>query len=119
MFASRPAVYHASDMSPVTSSSPARSGEVLAVAVRGAGPVRPTLAAGAVFASEPFHQVTSPVTVLIGERAAPGINAIGWPGTPDVYRVDFRVTEGSPAGLARVRISVAWIDSSEIAIPVR
>ena len=47
------------------------------------------------------------------------VNALGWPGMTNVYRVDFRVPEGTPAGMATLGLSVAWINGPEGRIPVR
>jgi hypothetical protein len=45
--------------------------------------------------------------------------AIGWPGMNNVYRVDFRVPEGTVAGPATLGLSVAWINGPEAKFPVR
>jgi len=37
----------------------------------------------------------------------------------NVYRVDFRVPEGTAAGMATLGLSVAWINGSEVKIPVQ
>ena len=36
-----------------------------------------------------------------------------------VYRVDFRVPEGTVAGMATQGLSVAWINGPEVRIPVK
>jgi len=55
----------------------------------------------------------------VNGKAAQVINALGWPGMSNVYRVDFRVPEGTAAGTATLGLSVAWINGPEVNIPVR
>jgi hypothetical protein len=54
-----------------------------------------------------------------GGLAAEVRNAIGWPGMNNVYRVDLRVPEGTAAGTATLGLSVAWINGTEVKIPVQ
>ena len=60
-----------------------------------------------------------PATVTVNGKAAPVINALGWPGMTNAYRVDFRVPDGTSAGMATLGLSVAWINGPEVKIPVR
>ncbi len=120
--ATGPAVFHASDFSPVTADKPARAGEWVILSATNLGPVRPNLDPGQPFpAWEPGkeHQVNSPVEVTLNGKAAELGNAIGWPGQTNVYRVDVRVPDGTPAGLATLSLSVAWIPGPAVTIPVR
>ena len=57
---------------------------------------------------------TSPVEVIVNGKAAQVINALGWPGMNNVYRVDFRVPEGTAAGPATLGLSMAWINGPEV-----
>jgi len=117
-----PAIFHGDDFSPVTAEKPARAGEVLVMSVSGLGPVRPNLDPGKPFPAWQAgkeHMVNSPVEVTINGKAAQVINALGWPGMNNVYRVDFRVPEGTAAGTATLGLSVAWINGPEVKIPVR
>jgi uncharacterized protein (TIGR03437 family) len=82
-------------------------------------PTIPSLNPGDVFPSEPLAIVTSPVEVLVNGKSSPAINQLGVPGTPDTYRVDFRVPDDTAAGPARVQISAAWVTGSPVSIPVR
>jgi uncharacterized protein (TIGR03437 family) len=116
--ASGPAIYHA-DFTPVTAGRPAAPGEVLIVRATGLGPTRPGLNPGQPFASDVLQEVNSPVEVLVGGRAAEVVNKIGWPGTIDTYRVDFRVPTGTPAGMASIQISAAWVAARDVHIPVQ
>ena len=47
------------------------------------------------------------------------INKIGWPGTYELYRVDFRVPAGIAPGMAAIRLTAAWIPGPEVEIPVQ
>ncbi|MEK7406980.1 MAG: hypothetical protein AAB225_18050 [Acidobacteriota bacterium] len=120
--AAGPAIYHASDLSPVTAEAPARAGEWLIMSAVGLGPTRPGIDLGRPF--PPWvpgkeELVNSPVEVTVAGKPAEVRNAIGWPGHTNVYRVDFRVPEGTPAGTATLGLSVAWINGPEVKIPVR
>jgi len=117
-----PAIFHGEDFSPVTAEKPARAGELLMMSVSGLGPVRPNLDPGKPFpplAEAKVHAVNSPVEVTANGKAAQVINALGWPGMNNVYRVDFVVPAGTAPGMATVGISVAWINGPEVKIPVR
>lgn len=118
---SGPSVFHA-DGSLVAASSPARAGEVLIVRAKGLGPTRPRLipVGFRLFGQDPYEEVNSPVEVTLGGKEAEVINKIGWPGTYDVYRVDFRVpaTDGAAAMVA-LRLTSAWITGPEVRIPVQ
>ena len=116
-----PSVFHA-DGSLVTASNPARTGEVLVMRAKGLGPTRPSLIPVGFrpFGEDPYEEVNSPVEVTLGGKEAEVVNKIGWPGTLDLYRVDFRVpsTGGTP-GMAALRLTAAWINGPEVKIPVR
>jgi len=117
-----PAIFHADDFSPVTAEKPARAGELLMMSVSGLGPVRPNLDPGKpfpVWQAGKEHQVNSPVEVTVNGKAAAVTSAIGWPGMNNVYRVDFRVPEGTAAGTATLGLSVAWINGPDVKFPVK
>jgi hypothetical protein len=122
MLPTGPAVFHASDFSPVTADKPARAGEQLIMRATGLGPVRPNLDPGKPFPpypEGPLHEVNSPVDVTVNGKATAVINKYGWPATTNVYRVDFVVPDGTAAGMATLGLSVAWINGPEVKIPVR
>jgi hypothetical protein len=119
--AAGPSVLHA-DFTPVSVERPARPGEVLIMAVSGLGPARTPLNPGdafPVFEEGRMLQANSPVVVTVNGEDAHVINAIGWPGQRNIFRVDFRVPEGTRPGEATVGLSAAWIESAPVAIPVR
>jgi uncharacterized protein (TIGR03437 family) len=119
--ATGPAVYH-SDFSPVTAEKPARPGEWLTLSATGLGPTVPSVDPGKPFppyAEGKLHVVNSPLEISVGGKAAGIRNAIGWPGQSNVYRVDFQVPDGTPAGLAPLGLAAAWVTGPEVKIPVQ
>lgn len=117
---SGPAIFHA-DFSPVSAAHPARAGEVLIARVTNLGPTRPDLLppGSRPFKADPLEEVNSPVDVTLNGLEAEVINKVGWPGTYDLYRVDFRVPSGLPPGLATIQVTAAWIPGPEVKIPVQ
>jgi uncharacterized protein (TIGR03437 family) len=113
-----PAVFHP-DFSPVTATSPAAPGEALIVRATGLGPVRGSLESGQPFPADPLAIVNSPVEVHVAGVSAEVINQVGWPGTLDQYRIDFRLPASIGAGVVPMRLSAAWIPGPEVNIPVR
>ena len=118
MTASGPAVFHA-DFSPVSSSRPAQRGETLIVRVTGLGPTRPGVRPGALFPANPLEEVNSPVEITVNGRSSEVLNKIGWPGTADTYRIDFRVPDGTETGTATLQMTSAYIPSREVAIAIQ
>ncbi len=116
--AAGPAVFHA-DFSPVTASNPARGGEVLILTATGLGPTRPGVDPGEPFPLNAVQEVNSNVEAGINGKPATVVNKIGWPGATDTYRVDVRLPEGTPSGVATIRLSAAWIQGPEARISVR
>jgi hypothetical protein len=47
------------------------------------------------------------------------VNSIGWTGLLDTYRVDFRVLDGTTAGMATIQLSAAWIVGPSVNIPIQ
>jgi hypothetical protein len=113
-----PAVFH-SDFSPVTAARPARSGEILTVQATGLGPTRRGVDPGQPFPADAILPVNSPVAVTVNGQDAEVVNAVGWPGLVDTYRVDVRVPAGMGAGAASVRLSAAWIAGTAVRIAVQ
>ena len=116
-----PAVFH-SDFSLVTVEKPARAGEWLILSATGLGPTVPSVDPGKPFppyAEGKLHLVNSPLEVTVSGKAAGIRNAIGWPGQSNVFRVDFQVPDGTPAGLALLGLTTAWIAGPEVKIPIQ
>jgi uncharacterized protein (TIGR03437 family) len=116
--ASGPSVFH-SDLSPVIAAKPAKAGEVLIVAATGLGPTVPGVDPGQPFPTDSLFQVNSPVDVTVNGRPAEVISNIGWPGLVDTYRIDFRVPDGTTAGMASIQITAAWIAGTAVGIAVQ
>jgi uncharacterized protein (TIGR03437 family) len=115
---SGPAVFHA-DFSPVNAAKPAHAGETLIVQATGMGPTVPSVEAGQLFPRDDFAVVNSPVDVSINRQPAQVINAIGWPGQADIYRIDFQVPAETAAGIAAMQISAAWIPGVPVSLLVQ
>lgn len=113
-----PAVFHA-DFSPVTPAKPAKPGEVLIVQATGLGPTLPGVNPGRPFPSDALQPVNSPVSVSLNAQPAPVINAIGWPGLVETYRVDFQVPAGTASGTAAIQLTAAWIAGPPVNIPIQ
>jgi hypothetical protein len=116
--ASGPLLYH-TDFKPVNAANPARKGESLTAAVSGLGPTAPPKDVAALFSSAPFQLAVSPVQVLVNGVAVETWNQIGWPGTADTYRVDFRVPADAPTGTARIQLVSAWISGPIVETPLQ
>lgn len=113
-----PAITHA-DFSPVTGAKPAKAGEVLIIQATGLGPTVPGVDPGQPFPSDVTQTVNSPLNVSVNGKAAQVINAIGWPGLVDTYRVDIQVPNGLASGMAAVQLTAAWIPGAAVSIPVQ
>jgi uncharacterized protein (TIGR03437 family) len=114
-----PAVVHASDFSLVTSTKPARTGEILSVLAGGLGPTRPGVDPGQPFPASPLQPVSSPVEVAVNGNAAEVLYAGGYPGAVDRYQVNFRVPDGTTPGPATIRLSSGFIPGADITIPIQ
>jgi uncharacterized protein (TIGR03437 family) len=117
--ATGPAIFHGSDFSPVSATSPARRGEVLIISASGLGPTRQRLDPDTAFPAEPLFEVNSPVEVRVNGIESQLLNKVGWPGRENIYRVDFRVPEATTPGVAILQLTAAWITSSEVQVPIR
>jgi hypothetical protein len=113
-----PAVFHA-DFSPVTAAKPAKAGEILIVKATGLGPTVPGVDPGQPFPSDVLQPVNSPVGVSVNGQPAEVVNAIGWPGQVDTFRVDFRMPNGGATGTAAIQLTAAWITGAAVGIPVQ
>ena len=114
-----PAVTHSSDFSAVTASKPANAGEVLSLFATGLGPVRPGVDPGQPFPATPLAVVNSPIEVTVNGQSVEVLGAVGFPGSVDGYQVNFRLPPDMPHGSASIQISVAWIPSVPIKIPIQ
>jgi uncharacterized protein (TIGR03437 family) len=116
--AGAPAIVHSSDYSLVSAAKAAKSGEVLTLFASGLGPTRPGLDPGQAFTENPLQVVNSPLDVIINGRPAEVLYAGGYPGAVDRYQVNFRVPQGTAAGLATVQLTSAWVAGPDVKIVV-
>ncbi len=114
-----PAVAHSNDFSLVTTSKPARAGEILVVFATGLGPTSPGVEYGQPFPASPLLLVNAPVGVGINGIAADVLYAGGYPGSIDGYQVNFRMPTGITPGTATLRISAGFINGSTVTIAVQ
>lgn len=115
----RPAVFHASDFSPVSESKPAAPGEVLSIFATGLGPTSPGQELGKPFPGQPLHQANSPIEVLVNGKAAAVLGAVGYPGSVDTFQVNFRMPEDTAGGPATLQLSAAWITGPGVKVAVQ
>lgn len=114
-----PAVTHSSDFTLVSASKPAAAGEVLSLFASGLGPVRPNVAPGQPFPSNPPASVNSPVEVTVNGKPAEVLGAAGYPGATDGYQVNFRVPPDTAKGPATIQLSAAWIPGAPVNIQIQ
>src|SRR5262245_51040274 len=100
------AVFHA-DFSLSIQPGPQRR-EILIVIATGLGPTPPGVDIGQPFPSDAFEEVNAPVEVNVNGQAAQVLNAIGWPGTLDTYRVDFRFPDRTGGTTAAMQLTAGF-----------
>jgi uncharacterized protein (TIGR03437 family) len=95
------------------------SGPAVFVEATGLGPTVPGVDPGQPFPADSQSQVNSPVDVTLNGRPAEVIDNIGWAGFVDTYRIDFRVPDGTTAGMASIQITAAWIAGPALRIAIQ
>ena len=108
-----------SDFTPVTANKPARAGQVLTLQLKAGWPVQPSLAAGQDFPQETLSPVSIPIEALVNDAPAEVINAVGWPGSRDQYRVDIRVPSGVAPGTAKLQVNGAFLPGVPLNLPLQ
>jgi len=114
-----PAIVHSSDFKPVSTASPAQSGEILTLFATGLGPTRPSVDPGKPFPASPIAVVNSPLEVLVNGAPAEVVGTAGYPGAMDGYQVNFRMPSGAAKGTASLQLTVAWIPGPAVTISVQ
>jgi hypothetical protein len=117
--ASGPAVVHQSDNTLVSVETPARAGELLKLYATGLGPAKPALTPGERFTASTLSVPSSPMRVMVNGSSVEVLSAGGYPGTDDVYQVNFRMPSDIAPGSATLQLITAWIPGNEVRIPVR
>jgi uncharacterized protein (TIGR03437 family) len=108
-----PAIFHSSDSSLVSASTPAEAGEVLSVNATGLDPTVLKIDPGQPFPAAPAI-VNSPVEVRVNGNATEVISAVGMDG----FQVRFRVPADVPKGLATIQLTAAWIAGPSVSMPI-
>jgi uncharacterized protein (TIGR03437 family) len=117
--ANGPAVVHSNDFALVTASRPARPGEILSLIATGLGPTRPGVDPGMPFPASPLALVNSPVVVRVNGTPVEVAYAGGYPGTADMYQVNFQLPADTRSGAATLRLEAAWVAGPEVRIAVQ
>lgn len=111
------AVYH-EGWERITTRSPARRGELVIAMVTDLGDTKPPVGRGQPFPKEPLLEIAGPVDVRVAQKPAPIAVKIGWPEQLNRYRVDFRIPQDTPAGLAPVVFSTGAVSGPPVDIPI-
>jgi uncharacterized protein (TIGR03437 family) len=117
--ANGPAVVHSNDFALVTASRPARPGEILSLIATGLGPTRPGVDPGMPFPASPLALVNSPVVVRVNGTPVEVAYAGGYPGTADMYQVNFQLPADTRSGAATLRLEAAWVAGPEVRLAVQ
>ncbi len=114
-----PAIFHSSDFTLVSSTNPAKAGEILSLLCRGLGPTTPGVDPEVTFPQSPLAIVNAPVDVLVNSKSVEVLEAVGYPGSTDGYQVNFRIPADATSGLTSLRVSAAWIAGDAVSIAIR
>ncbi len=90
---------------------PVKPGEIVILWGTGFGASNPSVAAGTVAPSNPVANVTSPVTVTIGDLAANVIGAALAPGNAGLYQIAIEVPPAAPDGDQAVVARIGGVQS--------
>ena len=93
------AILHSSDFSLVSTSNPARIGEIVSIYSTGMGPTSPQIITGAPAPTDGSLYRSSMPTVTIGSVSAPVSFAGLAPGFVGLYQVDVRIPSNAPIGI--------------------
>ena len=103
----------------ITSSSPAKPGEVILIYLLGMGPTNPPVASGAAApSSEPLARVTAQPVVTVGGQAASVAFAGLTPGDAGLYQIDFTVPPGASSGDLDLIVTQNGVASNTTKLPV-
>ncbi|MCX6624561.1 MAG: S8 family serine peptidase, partial [Acidobacteria bacterium] len=110
---------HAADSTPVTSASPAGSGEALLLAVNGLGPLDHQPPSGEPAPADPAPTVTAPVTVTIGGVPAEVKTKTLAAGAVARYQLRVIAGAGTPSGLQPVIVTAGGVSSKPVKLPMQ
>ena len=108
------------DGSPVTTDSPAQSGELLTIYGTGFGPTNTPRPEGFAIPASPSYALSDAVTVQVGDYSVPAVSAFAAPGRVGIDAVQFRLGSGAPsAANADLHVTVNGQDSNTVTLPVK
>jgi uncharacterized protein (TIGR03437 family) len=110
-----PAIEHAADSTSVSTTKPAKAGEIITIYGVGLGPTR-AVPFGTPF--PPAAPVAAPVDVLVNGSPAEVLYAGGYPGSTDGYQINVRVPASLAIGPAQLKITIAWMEGASVVIPI-
>jgi uncharacterized protein (TIGR03437 family) len=111
-----PAMAHAKDFTPVTSSAPAEPGEIISLVATN---LLPALKDSPTWPSDPEALSNAPVTVKVDGVTAKILYVGKYPSARNAYQINFQVPVEVHAGIVDVQISTGYIDGPIVSIPVR
>ncbi len=106
------------DFTLVSSSSPAKPGEVLVMYLVGMGATNPSVASGAPSPSSPLAQVTNAPTVTVGSQPATVSFAGLSPGFVGLYQINFQVPTSAASGNLEVDVTQNGVAANPTLLPV-
>lgn len=109
---------HSADYSLVTSSNPAKPGEILVMYLVGMGATDPPVASGAASPSSPPASVTEQPAVTVDSEPATVEFAGLTPGFVGLYQINFQVPEGAKSGELEVDVSQNGVAANPTLLPV-
>ncbi len=109
---------HGADYSLVTSSSPAKPGELLVIYLLGMGPTNPAVASGTAAPSNPPAQVTTQPNITVDGETANVYFAGLTPTFSGLYQIDFYVPSDARSGSLTVKISQNGALTNTTTLPV-
>jgi uncharacterized protein (TIGR03437 family) len=81
--------------------------------------VNPSVDPGQPFPASPPAPVNSPIQVTVNGKTAEVVGAVGYPGSPDGYQVNFRVPPDASKGVAAIQVVAAWIAGPSVSIALQ
>ena len=106
------------DGSPVSTDSPAKSGELLTVYGTGFGPADHARLEGFPIPQSPPYLMADTVSVQVGDSAIVPEKAFAVPGRFGIDAVQFRLN-GAPSGNLTLKVTINGADSNTVLLPVQ
>lgn len=103
----------------ITSSNPARRGQIVHLFLNGLGAVNNPPASGTAAGTSPLSTTIATPTVTIGNVSATTSFSGLAPGFPCLYQIDLTVPQNAPTGTPNVVVSVGGVSSPGVPMPVQ